>query len=85
MEESCPRPDKCQIVSTNRQPSGIDKYRGQDHGYSNLYIDNFARSQVDSGLQINNFLANNMFSKRQVEIFQDELNSNASSISKKSR
>lgn len=66
VEELSIRPDKYQIANTNRQLSGMDKHRGQDHGYSNLYIDNFARSQVDSELQINNFLANNMFSKRQV-------------------
>ena len=46
-----------------------------------MYIDNFAQSELNDRLQINDFIGNNMSNRPQYEVFQDDLNSNNSNIS----
>ena len=76
--------DKYTIVNTNKHPSGIEK-SSVEPSYGGLYIDNFTGSQVNSRLQLNNFIGNQMFSKRPREEFHDDLPSNASSLSRQSK
>ena len=46
-----------------------------------MYIDNFAQSEMNSRLQINDFIGNYAPRQPQYEVFQDELNSNNSNMS----
>jgi hypothetical protein len=80
----------------NNQPSGAyytKRYEiGQDrssadHSYGGLFIDNFDRSDLQpGGLELDRFLSNRLRDpKNPVEIFEDDLNNNSSSVSRQSQ
>lgn len=54
----------------------------QDMSYGGLYIDNFVKSQVSEGLEINNYFNNQ---KKRVEVFEDDLSHNQSNVSGNSK
>jgi hypothetical protein len=78
--QSVAQVDKYSIINTNRP---YDKNSFIDtHNYGTLYIDNFARSEVNTNLQLDHLLGNQMVGKSRYEVFHDDLNSNSSSVSR---
>ena len=69
------------INAYQQQPPTVERSSAVRSSYGNMYIDNFAQSELNDRLQINDFIGNNMQNRPQYEVFQDDLNSNNSNIS----
>ena len=68
-------------INAYQKPSVVEKSSYVAGSYGAMYIDNFAQSDVNSRLQINDFIGNNFSRRPQYEVFQDDLNSNNSNMS----
>ena len=68
-------------INAYQKPPTVERNSAVRSSYGNMYIDNFAQSELNDRLQINDFIGNNMSNRPQYEVFQDDLNSNNSNIS----
>ena len=69
------------LIGLTKQPSAPERNSYTVSTYGPMYIDNFAQSQANSRLQLNDFIGQNFSNRPQHEVFQDDLNSNGSNIS----
>mgnify|MGYP000353786759 CR=1 FL=1 len=63
--------DQYLIGFANKQPSVPERNSYSVSSYGPMYIDNFAQSQANSRLQLNDFLGRNFSNRPQQEVFQD--------------
>ena len=81
--QSTAQVDKYSIINTNRP---YDKnLLNENNNYGALYIDNFTRSAANTNLHLDHLLGNQMLGRSKYEVFQDDLNSNSSSVSRMSK
>ena len=73
--------DRLININAYQKPSTVERNSYIAGSYGPMYIDNFAQSEMNSRLQINDFIGTHAPRQPQYEVFQDELNSNNSNMS----
>ena len=73
--------NKYNSLNNYQMPSFIERNSQVEASYGAMYIDNFTGSDMNSRLQINDYIGNPGQNHPQYEVFQDDLNSNGSNMS----